>query len=203
MCGWILGCGRSPGGKHGNPFQYSCLGNPMDRGAWRAAVYIGLQRVRHNRRDLEHTQVSFRPVQDRIVFQIDSNPVGLKFIINPADNSSAQPMSEEKHLNTMVPDQGPLGQREFRNFTRKLVTNQLMGLNSKQEREGNTKNQTLPLSKFLVLGSQQTPFLFEPRGQSSRGWVGLAEVLVLICIGVTSVPPLTPPMRKPRRQHSQ
>ena len=94
---------------------------------------IGLQRVRHNRRDLEHTQVSLRPVLDRIVFQIDSNPVGLKFIINPADNLSAQPISEEKHLNTMVPDQGPLGQREFRNFTRKLVTNQLMGLNSKQE----------------------------------------------------------------------
>ena len=30
----IPGLGRSPGGGHGNPFQYSCLGNPMDRGAW-------------------------------------------------------------------------------------------------------------------------------------------------------------------------
>ena len=30
---------RSPGGGHGNPLQYSCLGNPMDRGAWRAAVH--------------------------------------------------------------------------------------------------------------------------------------------------------------------
>ena len=28
--------GRSPGGEYGNPFQYSCLGNPMDRGAWQA-----------------------------------------------------------------------------------------------------------------------------------------------------------------------
>ena len=28
--------GRSPGGGHGNPLQYSCLENPMDRGAWRA-----------------------------------------------------------------------------------------------------------------------------------------------------------------------
>ena len=26
--------GRCPGGRYGNPFQYSCLGNPMDRGAW-------------------------------------------------------------------------------------------------------------------------------------------------------------------------
>ena len=30
---------RSPGGGHGNPFQYSCLQNPMDRGAWWATVY--------------------------------------------------------------------------------------------------------------------------------------------------------------------
>ena len=32
----IPGSGRSPAGGHGNPFQYSCLENPMDRGAWRA-----------------------------------------------------------------------------------------------------------------------------------------------------------------------
>ena len=31
--GSIPGWGRSPGGGNGNPFQYSCLGNPMDRGA--------------------------------------------------------------------------------------------------------------------------------------------------------------------------
>ena len=30
----ILGSGRSPGEGNGNPLQYSCLGNPMDRGAW-------------------------------------------------------------------------------------------------------------------------------------------------------------------------
>ena len=30
--------GRSPGGGHGNPLQYSCLENPMDRGAWRVTV---------------------------------------------------------------------------------------------------------------------------------------------------------------------
>ena len=32
--GSIPGLGRSSGGGHGNPFQYSCLKNPMDRGAW-------------------------------------------------------------------------------------------------------------------------------------------------------------------------
>ena len=36
---FIPGSGRSPGGGHGNPLQYSCLENPMDRGAWRATVH--------------------------------------------------------------------------------------------------------------------------------------------------------------------
>ena len=35
----IPGPGRSPGGGNGNPFQYSCLKNPMDRGAWHATVH--------------------------------------------------------------------------------------------------------------------------------------------------------------------
>ena len=30
--------GRSPGGRHSNPLQYSCVENPMDRGAWQAIV---------------------------------------------------------------------------------------------------------------------------------------------------------------------
>ena len=34
----IPGSGRSPGERHGNPLQYSCLEYPMDRGAWRATV---------------------------------------------------------------------------------------------------------------------------------------------------------------------
>ena len=33
-CGFNPGSGRSPGGGHGNPLQYSYLENPMDRGAW-------------------------------------------------------------------------------------------------------------------------------------------------------------------------
>ena len=36
--GSIPGSGRSPGGGHGTLLQYSCLGNPMDRGAWWAKV---------------------------------------------------------------------------------------------------------------------------------------------------------------------
>ena len=36
--GLIPGLGRSPGGGHGNPLQYSCLQNSMDGGAWQATV---------------------------------------------------------------------------------------------------------------------------------------------------------------------
>ena len=42
--GSIPGSGRSPGGRHDNPLQYSCLENPTDRGAWQAAVH----RIRHS-----------------------------------------------------------------------------------------------------------------------------------------------------------
>ena len=37
--GSIPGSGRSPGDRNDNPLQYSCLGNPMDRGAWQAIVH--------------------------------------------------------------------------------------------------------------------------------------------------------------------
>ena len=39
MWGSVPGLGRAPGGGNGNPFQYSYLGNLMDRGAWWAAVH--------------------------------------------------------------------------------------------------------------------------------------------------------------------
>ena len=45
--GSIPGSGRSLGEGNGNPLQYFCLGNPMDRGAWRVTVY-GLARVGHD-----------------------------------------------------------------------------------------------------------------------------------------------------------
>ena len=44
--GLIPVLGRSPGERHGNPLQYSCLENPMDRGAWQLQS-MGLQRVGH------------------------------------------------------------------------------------------------------------------------------------------------------------
>ena len=56
--GSIPGSGRSPGGGHGNPLQYSCLENPMDRGA-DGLQSTGLQRVGY---DLACTSVQFSSV---------------------------------------------------------------------------------------------------------------------------------------------
>ena len=46
--GLIPGSGRFPGEGNGNPLQYSCLDNPMDRGAWYRLLSMGSQRVRHD-----------------------------------------------------------------------------------------------------------------------------------------------------------
>ena len=51
----IPGSGRSPGGGHGNPHQYSCLENPMDRGARWATVH-GVAKSRTRLNDLACTQ---------------------------------------------------------------------------------------------------------------------------------------------------
>jgi len=55
--GSIPGLGRYPGVGNGNPFQYSCLENSMDRGAWQATVHriTKNQRIRHDW-VTEHTQ---------------------------------------------------------------------------------------------------------------------------------------------------
>ena len=54
--------GRSPGGGHGNPFQYSYLENPRDRGVWWATVHRG-HRVRHNRSNLTRISLSLYKVK--------------------------------------------------------------------------------------------------------------------------------------------
>ena len=53
--GSIPGSGRSPGEGHGNPLQYPCLENPVDRGAWRATVH----RVANNLTQLSDFTVTF------------------------------------------------------------------------------------------------------------------------------------------------
>ena len=47
--GSIPGSGGSPGGGNGNPLQYSCLGNPTDRGAWQATVHgVTIKQLNHH-----------------------------------------------------------------------------------------------------------------------------------------------------------
>ena len=53
--GSIPGSGRSPGEGNGNPLQYSCLENPMDRGAWWAIVQGGYKELDTT----EHTHSTF------------------------------------------------------------------------------------------------------------------------------------------------
>ena len=63
--GSILGLGRSSGEGHGNPFQYSCLDNSMDRGAWCATVHrVAKSRIQLKRLSA-HTHTS-RVVQKYI-----------------------------------------------------------------------------------------------------------------------------------------
>ena len=54
--GSIPQSGRSPGEGNGNPIQYSCLGNPMDRGAWQATVLgVAKSQTRLNTHTHTHT----------------------------------------------------------------------------------------------------------------------------------------------------
>ena len=61
--GLIAGLGRSPGEGNGNPLQYSCLENPMGRGAWQATVH-GVTRARH---DLETKPPSPLPQREWVL----------------------------------------------------------------------------------------------------------------------------------------
>ena len=58
--------GRAPGGEHGNPLQYSCLENPMDREARRVTV-VGSQRVRHDWSDLAFMHTVWRRLHGGLV----------------------------------------------------------------------------------------------------------------------------------------
>ena len=57
------GLGRSPGGGHGNPLQYSCLKNPMDKGAWRATVHgVRKSRTRLSMSCTTHQSMASAPI---------------------------------------------------------------------------------------------------------------------------------------------
>ena len=56
VVGSIPGLGRFPGGGHGDPLQYFCLKNPMDRGAWQITVHRGSHRIRPTEQLSMHVQ---------------------------------------------------------------------------------------------------------------------------------------------------
>ena len=66
--GLIPGSGRSPGGKHGNPLQYSYLENSMDRGDWRAIVHrVAKSQTQRQRLSMHaHTVISSPPETFRL-----------------------------------------------------------------------------------------------------------------------------------------
>ena len=70
--GLIPGSGRLPGGGNGNPLQYSCLENSMDRGAWQAIV----RGVRLSRQVISHGHITASPV---LHFLMIEYPLRLKF----------------------------------------------------------------------------------------------------------------------------
>ena len=69
----IPGLGRSPGERNGNPLQYSCLENLMDRGTWQATIH-GVARVRHDLGTKERKRERNRA--DNIGYIIWQNPIG-------------------------------------------------------------------------------------------------------------------------------
>ena len=66
--GLIPGSGRSPGGGNGNPLQYSCLGNSMDKGVWWATVHGVTTTSRNNGRKLNKIVVIFCVTQCSKIF---------------------------------------------------------------------------------------------------------------------------------------
>ena len=67
--GSVPGWGRSPGGGHSNPLQYSCLENPMDRGAWWATVH-GVTEKSDTTEAAEQKHTSSRQTSSRTYFHM-------------------------------------------------------------------------------------------------------------------------------------
>ena len=70
--GLISGLGWSPGGGHGNPLQYLCFENPMDRRTWQSMLHRGSQRVRNNWNNLAcmatTANIILEPWRDESIF---------------------------------------------------------------------------------------------------------------------------------------
>ena len=81
--GSIPGPGRSPGGRHGNPLQYSCLENVMDRGAWWATVH----RIAQSQTRLKQLSTHARMLEIVNDIQFSSDTQSCLTICDPMDCS--------------------------------------------------------------------------------------------------------------------
>ena len=98
--GLIPGSGRSLGGGHGRPLQYSCLENPMDRGAWRAVAH-GPQRARHDWSDSAQAHMVLTLLHTSL----------------PARSSEAAPCSKTCDYNTLKKQKRELDSHQRRSGT--------------------------------------------------------------------------------------
>ena len=98
--GLITGSGRSPGESNGNPLQYSCLENPMDRGAWRATVH----RIAKSWTQLKW--LSTYAVEQRVSMSSTTSTLVLNQVME-AEPHDREPGSTHTHSHTHPPPHLP------------------------------------------------------------------------------------------------
>ena len=99
----IPGSGRSPGGGNGNSLQYSCLGNPMDRGVWRATVHRVAKSWTQLSMHGEDTQGDAKTLHSGLrTYLFLLSPSQLQVSVDPLLNLICQPHSEDLIL--ILPD---------------------------------------------------------------------------------------------------
>ena len=92
----VLGSGRSPGGGHGNPLQYSCLENPMDKGVWWAIVH----RVAENQ-----TQLKRLSTHTPLIWCDEKSPLPLRSSSPKPITPRGKCQTVEGHSVCKIPDQ--------------------------------------------------------------------------------------------------
>ena len=103
--GSIPGSGRSPGEEKGNPLQYSCPENPMDRGAWRATV-------RGVPNSWTQLSIKLHTRGEWVVKNSKENPYQLLYI-NKSSLGSSTLQSELQELSHTLGPQAKLSHRQF------------------------------------------------------------------------------------------
>ena len=105
--GSIPGLGRSPGGEHDNPLQYSCLGNPMDRGAWQATAHrVAKSQTWLNNWTHTHTHIKWKPFRSSL---------GKVYLTPPRQGSATGMGSRWRQWARLCPAPGCWGQEEPEN----------------------------------------------------------------------------------------